>query len=365
MATSPSVTQLTATNVPYVIGKIPGYNSNIDNGNNYRSRLVGNLTKVKLTPTGYQINMGALSSDTSPVGIAANLSNMYKVGGSIKGTIPGTTTTIPDALTIWKNMLFSNSKAFQNLQYYNELDILCTNDSTMTETFSNGFGDSAIDDLSNLLTRSGIGKLITTGAKGIQAATTYNSNAMQGLLGAAANVGNKNAVESWAKAISAKALNVKIALPKQWVDSQYDNTLQLMIKLVSPNGHPTAIAKNILEPLFMLTTAAAPITYDGIIMGYPMLWEIKTQGLMDIKLGAITAMTITRGGTETQFNNYGQPLNVDVRLTISPLADYYVTPISLNSSPVGDDIYNNTLALNPKTLYTSMSSDGPNATITI
>ena len=359
MATSSSVTQSTATNVPYVIGKIPGYNSNIDNGNNYRSRLVGNLTKVKLTPTGYQINMGALSSSAG--GIAGNLSNMYKVGGSIQGTVPGTNTTIPDALTIWGNMLSSNSGVFQKLQQYNELDILCTNDSTMTETFSNGFGDSAVDDLSNLLTRSGIGTLI----KGVQAATTYNSNAMQGLLGAAANVGNESAVESWAKAISAKALNIKIALPKQWVDSQYDNTLQLMIKLVSPNGHPTAIAKNILEPLFMLTTAAAPITYDGIIMGYPMLWQIKTQGLMDIKLGAITAMTITRGGTETQFNNYGQPLNVDVRLTISPLADYYVTPISPNSSPVGNDIYDNTLALNPKTLYTSMSSDGPNATITI
>jgi hypothetical protein len=122
-------------------------------------------------------------------------------------------------------------------------------------------------------------------------------------------------------ALSGLVQGVKIELPKVWSNTDYSSTLNLNIKLVSPSGDPDSIQQYIKDPLEILLRAAAPVTFDGLTYGYPMIWNVNAYGIMHIKYGIINAINITRGGVETIYNKYDEPLNVDVRLVIVPIND--------------------------------------------
>jgi hypothetical protein len=110
-------------------------------------------------------------------------------------------------------------------------------------------------------------------------------------------------------------------MPKVWKNSDYNSSMNIMVKLISPSGDTESIRKYIKEPLEILMRAGAPVTFDGVMAGYPMIWEVRAHGLAHFKLGAISALTITRGGNDTVFNKYDEPLNIDVRVMITPVND--------------------------------------------
>jgi hypothetical protein len=96
-----------------------------------------------------------------------------------------------------------------------------------------------------------------------------------------------------------------------------------MLKLISPSGHSSDIEEYIIKPIMAFIMMTAPTTSDGIGYGTPFLWDISSTGLIDLKLGWISALNIVRGGSDTMFNDAGMPLNVDVRISIEPLVDQY------------------------------------------
>jgi hypothetical protein len=65
------------------------------------------------------------------------------------------------------------------------------------------------------------------------------------------------------------------------------------------------------------------------------MFNVKASGLMHFKLGAISSIIITRGGADTVFNKYSQPLSVEVRLMITPLVNGYAMAYK------GNDLYSN------------------------
>ncbi len=334
-----------------VIGKVPGYNGNIDPKNLYAKRLTEEFTRIRLYPTGYQINFGSMGND--------NGTGIYTLGGNInkevlssvfrsteEGKVKNVTTKLQtyQALTAWKDLI-KGQQVLSDLvslldQDIDMLEILCTNDSTLTETFSNNFGKSKIETLME----TGVGKVLgnvsnlVTGAK--QAVTGLDSGAGLKMMGA------MNTKSNLLNLLLNKTFNMQTALPQEWISSDYNNQIQIMIKLVSPTGDQASINEYILKPLIYLTLATAPITTTGIFYGYPPLWRIEADGLMGMKVGGISNMTITRGGTETQFNKDKKPLNVDVRMTIVPIIPGF-------ASPLGDhDLYNGT-SENPKMIIQS------------
>jgi len=330
-----------------IIGKIPGYNSNIEkpNGIKYSERLKHNLTSVTMLPTGYSINYKEVSAllDGKSTGAPYNIGNTANSSLEFAGHSYSTN----GALKNWQNILQIQKEAFTDLEFntdINAIELLCTNDSTMTETFSNQFDKSTI----SILMDKGKRKIdeMTNGYIDIaKAGVTIDSNLGLKMLQ------ETTSDNAWFNMAVGKILGIQTAFPDEWRSSDYSNNLQLLIKLVSPAGDDDSINEYIIKPLMFIILTASPFTMNGLSFGYPMLWEIKADGLMNIDLAYVQNMVITRGGNDTQFNRKNQPLNIDVRMTISPLVHNFAVAAK-------SGLYNNKmLVANPEKLKNSFEVD--------
>lgn len=120
-------------------------------------------------------------------------------------------------------------------------------------------------------------------------------------------------------------LGKNIALPKVWHDTSYSPSMSLSIRLVSPYGHPKAIRKYIIEPLTYLLIMAAPKTVDGISYGWPRFVHARIYGAGYIPCGYISSISLRRGGDDTAYNQFRQPLSVYVTLQIEPVISAFAT----------------------------------------
>lgn len=133
-------------------------------------------------------------------------------------------------------------------------------------------------------------------------------------------------------------LGKNVSLPKVWSDSSYSPSMQLNIKLISPYGSPTAISKYVIEPLIYLLIMAAPRTNDGISYGWPRYVHVRYYGGVYIPCAYISSISIRRGGSDTVYSIYRQPLCVDVTLSLSPVATGFAVFSGPDSEGEGIDI---------------------------
>ena len=335
-----------------VIGKIPSYNSAIrgTTGIDYDNRLLNNLTVTAFEPIGYSLDLFGKSD------------SLYKMGKEIKsvaksisdGTnpiidMPGGTTIINTytALRQWQQMQES-----LGIDVFDSFKIISTNDSTITESLSNGYKTNAVEDLLNTMSQNKlVNTLSTVGSKYIPSMDTTSAlSLLNGLQDMAKNNFSGNFGQA-ASVLFGKAIGIQTAFPKIWDRSEYNNTSSLTIKLVSPSGHKDDVDNFVIKPLQRILLAASPITFDGISYGFPPLWKVEAKGLLNMKLAGITMVSISRGGPDTLFNRYNQPTNIDVRVVVEPVVQGFATPMSKN---ITDEI-------NPVTGNTSMIVQSPNA----
>lgn len=111
----------------------------------------------------------------------------------------------------------------------------------------------------------------------------------------------------------------RLVFPKIWQNSTYNNALSAQIRLISPYGHPKAIKQFIIKPLMFLLFLASPQTSDGLSYGNCIPLTIKAYGMNYTVLGSINSITLRRGGEDTSFNVYRQPLVVDVSIDFQTL----------------------------------------------
>jgi hypothetical protein len=395
------------SNSKYIIGKIPGYNNSILPSNDpdkklYYNRLINNLNTIELTPVSYKLNfdseLGAWIIDTLQTvattmvdgqentstnalntkynEAATNIANFINTASqqSITDTLTKLTNSVfgglsvntYDANKIWHEMLYWNTGATKEIlggtrdskgailkaidsSISSGFTILGVNDSTFNEVISNEYGTNSFQEIA-----SQMGEKIKNNTLGSLAAAgsslyrSYDTSAGLNLLSTTGNLGLLGALADVVQGI-------KISLPQVWKGGDYNSSLNIIIKLISPSGDQKSVQQYIKTPLEILLRAASPVTYNGISYGYPMIWKVKAHGIMTLKLAAITAMTITRGGNDTVYNKYDEPLNVDVRLMITPinpgfaqgpLGDYTMTDPtdimnSLSSGVDSDNANNN------------------------
>lgn len=334
-----------------IIGKIPGYNYRIDTPNSgvdYTTKLLHNINRVKFTPTGYTVNV---DSATSNKGI-----NIYTIGAqtntSTGGNFASSALDTWTALKVWEGVAANSGCGSYSK---GEINILSTNDSTFSENLSNDYQDSFLDSATNGISQS-IKDLIGSVNQVLKAYTGFDADAGRSLM-RKTTTGN-----SIVDMLSGKALGFQTTLPKEWKTSNYNSGLQLMVKLVSPSGHPTDIVEYVFEPLKCLLAMTAPITYNGITYGYPPLWRVVAEGMQTVNVGAITNLTLTRGGNETQFNFQNEPLSVDVRLTIESIINGYTSfgeKMDESHGKYNTTMNRNTLITNHQDMTTSFSSGNP------
>lgn len=323
-----------------IIGKIPGYNSETTKnagGISYTDRLLTNLTVAEFSPTGYSINLaGAWGGELSAIG-----KKIYRLGSDISTINDGNNLLIEKDIKFDYVSTYTALKQWQQMQEFsgeearNYFKIICTNDSSITETLSNGYADNFIDEFAKGLQNkdSAIGKLSKLGTAGYQISASLDTNAALSLLGSWNQMTGSN---QFLNILASKMVGIQSAFPKVWRDSNYNNTSSFTIKLVSPSGHPDDVDAFIIKPLKHLILAASPITFDGIAYGYPPLWKVQAKGLVDMKLAAITTLSISRGGQDTVFNRYNQPTNVDVRIVVEPIVQGFATPLSAGLDDTAD-----------------------------
>ena len=115
----------------------------------------------------------------------------------------------------------------------------------------------------------------------------------------------------------------KMTFPKIWQSTTYNGNLSVNIRLISPYGHPKAVKEFIMKPLSYLILLAAPRTTNTVTYGGNMPITIKAYGLNYTVIGSIASMTFRRGGSETSYNLYRQPLTIDVSLEFQTLFDAF------------------------------------------
>ncbi len=113
----------------------------------------------------------------------------------------------------------------------------------------------------------------------------------------------------------------KLALPKIWQSSSYSSAFSVSTKLFSPYGSPKAIKKYIIRPLTLILLMGMPQTDDMVSYGKPFAVTVRSWGTSFLTLAGITNITLQRGGADSVFNIYKQPLVVNVNIEFSSLVD--------------------------------------------
>ncbi len=357
-----------------IIGRIPGYNENIDATGEFAEDLKKGITYIDLYPTAYVdaliVGGSSTGSDSSTL-FGESLNELFKNPGMVMSNPPGKATAQtantgqdPSAV-MFSGVLARMQRAFgidKSFADAKALRIVAANDSTFTEVFSNSFdaenmavtGFNFVKDTINKIPFAGS---LTKGAK------TFDSMALQNLVGGAyGNIADfTGGRDQLAGLLTGAAVGMNIAAPQIWSASQYNSTLTLFVKLVSPTGQDDCIRKNILEPLLYLIAAASPITAYGTVYGYPTLWQVHAHGITNFRIGAIAALSIMRGSFETTFTKALQPTIIDVRLTIIPLlSDFAVQTDATNAPSIYEKGQENYLGVqNPADIHRGTMNTGP------
>ncbi len=197
------------------------------------------------------------------------------------------------------------------------LRLFLTDETTVTDQinnqFENSFFQGTIDSLkNNLQSISDVGRSVF--------GDTIDSK-MEGKLNEwKANV-NSPAYSALVDTAKILLQGKRISLPKIWNTSDYRPAFTAIVKLVSPYGHPHAIKKFIIEPLLYLLILSSPKTTEGVAYGRPFGVTVKAYGITKINLASISSMTVTRGGGDSAFTVFKQPLIVNISLEFTSLIE--------------------------------------------
>lgn len=117
----------------------------------------------------------------------------------------------------------------------------------------------------------------------------------------------------------------QLILPKVWKGSSFTKRYNITIRLNSAFGDVYSIAKNIGIPFAHIVAAATPIQTARNSVNFPFLVQIDSPGMMNVRMGIITNITVTKGGKDGVWSNQqGIARSIDVNLEIADL--YEVLP---------------------------------------
>jgi len=315
-----SSVMISQSNDLYEIGKPSKFNDNIDQFGRYGNYIKSKMNVLDLIPCDYSINI--IKAGT--------------VGDVIRGGINSLkyhisyTSAIANFKRICANYGIKSKPA--------GIRIFTTDDTTSSDELKNSFSqsilESAIEGVSSKFKRMEtirhFGQSVSSVADEILAAGTKSLVGMSstglGLLAGFYSESAGETVKQFSEGLMSSVADVivnghTLSLPKTWNDSSYSPNLSCVIKLVSPYGSPKAIKQFIIEPLLVLSLMAMPRTNDGISFGYPPLISVKAHGLASFPAAAISSITFRRGGNDTSFNIYRQPLSIDVSIDFVNLVE--------------------------------------------
>ena len=212
-------------------------------------------------------------------------------------------------------------------------------DSFPTDTFTNEYGETFLEAITETASK-GFSELIQmTGAKTVGGATEEISKSLAGLgkeqggligktLGTFAGVAKKGAgamkkIEGKygaAGTISGLLAGRRVDFPQVWKGSAFSPSYTMTVRLYNPNpGNANSTKKYIEGPLAVLLCLALPRSEDGHTYGWPFFHKIKSKGLYELDPAVITNITVIKGGDQQQISYQQHLAIVDVRIDITSL----------------------------------------------
>ena len=130
----------------------------------------------------------------------------------------------------------------------------------------------------------------------------------------------------------------ELYFPEIWQDSKFDRSYNISFKFYSPYGDKMSVFKYVYVPLISLLAFTLPRQDSILSYNEPFLTRIFCPGMFDISMGAVTGMTINKGGSDNLWTIDGLPQAVEVTLDV---IDMYPTLTQVDSP--GLVIYNSSV----------------------
>ena len=325
---SPKVVDMPAGSELFVIGKPVGFNEKIDPQRRLSNYIKTKMSVVDLIPCDYSLDWRKVA-ETPKNGNSPVNGGIYSISYENK---------IKDFKSMQQHYgLSSNSTPKAGIRLYT------TDDTAAVDSFNvqykNSIFQSLIDPLSNVGQQfSEIVRSDTSNYEPyINAAGTFAQNYATQKLGKITSEQNAKVFGQLLKsAIDIMGKGNRVSFPKIWQNTTHTSTLSTTIKLVSPYGHPKAIYQFVIKPLVYLLLLAAPHSTDGFSYGGSMPITIKAYGMNYTVLGSISTITARRGGNDTSYNVYRQPLSIDVTIEFQTLFDGFAAYLKSGEKDTSD-----------------------------
>lgn len=255
---------------------------------------------------------------------------------------------VEDAWEDYSKMLYNTGYRIKDASR-GPLRVAYIADSFPTESFSNDYGESFLQKMTDVASQ-GVSELMQmTGTKSMGegadkiiasfqefgAGGGENASNFRKLVGGGANmaasakaglVDLKNAARDSNSAIGQTfggGVDVldklmaghRVDFPIIWRNAGFNPNYQITIRLYNPNpGSFESTQKNIVGPLAAILLLAIPGSEDGRTYTWPYFHKIRCSGLFDLNPAVITNITVIKGGDQQQIA-YNQRVGiVDIRM---------------------------------------------------
>lgn len=119
-----------------------------------------------------------------------------------------------------------------------------------------------------------------------------------------------------------------VDIPKTWQSSSASfPTASYTMELRTPYGNKLARYTNLYVPLATLLAAALPLATGKASYTAPYLCQLFDRGRVQIKLGMITSLSISRGEGNMGWNNNNECLGINVSFEVTDLSSICAAPV--------------------------------------
>ena len=202
---------------------------------------------------------------------------------------------------------------------------------TVSESFSNNSKPSDIATSMNATASSFRNK--TYNLAGGNIGEGIGANTVEAIVGGIGDVLSGIVSSFGVPGLAAMGGKAFIDMPEFWDSSTTSLPANnYNIQLRSPYGNSVSILTNIMVPLAMLLAGVTPRTTGRNSYTGPFLCKLWHKGRVQVQLGMITSMTITRGTGSVGWNIKDQPTGIDVSFSVANLSKMLHMPISTDLS---------------------------------
>lgn len=131
----------------------------------------------------------------------------------------------------------------------------------------------------------------------------------------------------------ALAYGTQISFPKIWESSSASlPRASYKFKLISPYGNAYSQLFNIYLPLSMILAGSLPRSTGASTYTHPFFCQLFDRGRVNIQLGIIENVSITRGTSNLAFSRSGKPNAIDISIDVANMDE--IITVDVNSTGV-------------------------------